>query len=85
MLKKLRWVIADDKRIPNFAVLFNDTIETMLNNPPTTVKQLLSLPEFRRNKTNIRGYENIVLEILKEYREVTNKVKEIPSLFDLVR
>lgn len=69
MLKKLRWVIADDKRIPIMAVLHNNTIETMLNNPPITVEQLLSLPEFRRNRTNIRGYENIVLKILNEYRK----------------
>ncbi len=69
MLKKLRWVIADDKRIPNFAVLFNDTIENLLNDPPKTVEQLLSLPEFMRNRTNIRGYEDIVLKILKEYRD----------------
>lgn len=73
MFVNLRWVIARDKRVPNFAVLFNDTIESILNNPPTTVEQLLSLPEFRRNRTNIRGYENIVLQILKEYREVINK------------
>jgi hypothetical protein len=69
MFTKLRWIIADDKRIPNFAVLFVETIKAMLNNPPTTTGQLLSLPEFRRNKTNIRGYENIILKILKEYRE----------------
>jgi hypothetical protein len=73
MLRKLRWVIADDKRIPIMAILHNDTIEAMLNNPPITVEQLLALPEFRRNRTNIRGYENIVLKILKEYREVIGK------------
>jgi len=73
MLKKLRWVIADDKRIPIMAILHNRTIEAMLNNPPITAEQLLSLPEFRRNRTNIRGYENIVLKILKEYREVIGK------------
>jgi len=73
MLKKLRWVIADDKRIPVMAILHNSTIEAMLNNPPITVEQLLSLPEFRRNRTNIRGYENIVLKILTEYREVIGK------------
>ena len=73
MFTKLRWIIADDKRIPNFAVLFADTIKAMLNDPPTNVEQLLSLPEFRRNRTNIRSYENIVLEILKEYREVIGK------------
>jgi len=81
MLKKLRWVIADDRRVPNFAVLFNDTIENMLNDPPKTVEQLLSLPEFMRNRTNIRGYEDIVVEILKEYRKSTNK-KNQKILFD---
>jgi ribonuclease D len=79
MLKKLRWVIADDKRIPVQAILFNDTIEAMLNDPPTTVEQLLSLLELRRNRTNIRGYENIVLRILKECREVIGKNKETPK------
>lgn len=73
MLKKLRWVIADDKRVPVMAILHNSTINAMLNDPPTTVDELLSLPEFRRNRTNIRGYENIVLEILKEYRAVIGK------------
>jgi superfamily I DNA and/or RNA helicase/uncharacterized CHY-type Zn-finger protein len=72
-LKKLRWVIADDKRIPIMAILHNKTIEAMLNDSPMAVDQLLSLPEFRRNRTNIRGYENIVLQILKEYRGIINK------------
>jgi len=80
---KLRWIIADDKRIPNFAVLFAETIKAMLNDLPTNVDQVLSLPEFRRNRTNIRGYENIVLEILKEYRKVIGKDKEtLKTLFD---
>jgi len=70
MLKKLRWVIADDKRIPIMAILHNRTIEAVLDDSPTTVEQLLALPEFKRNRTNIRGYENIVLEILKEYRGI---------------
>jgi phosphatidylserine/phosphatidylglycerophosphate/cardiolipin synthase-like enzyme len=83
MFVKLRWVIADDKRVPNFAVLFNDTIESILNNPPTNVEQLLSLPEFRRNRTNIRGYEDIVLQILKEYREAIDENKGTrKTLFD---
>ena len=69
MLKKLRWVIADDKRIPIMAILHNVTIEAMLSDPPTTVDELLTLAEFRRNRTNIRGYESVVLEILKEYRK----------------
>ncbi len=83
MFTKLRWIIADDKRIPNFAVLFAKTIKVILDDPPTTFEQLLSLPEFRRNKTNIRGYENIVLKILKEYREVISNNKGTrKSLFD---
>jgi len=69
MFKKLRWVIADDKRIPIMAILHNRTIEAMLSDPPTTVDELLTIREFRRNRSNIRGYENIVLGILKEYRE----------------
>jgi superfamily I DNA and/or RNA helicase len=73
---KLRWVMADDKRFPNFAVLFNETIEAMLNDPPATVEQLLSLPEFAKNKTNVRGYEKIILQILKEYRETISAGKQ---------
>jgi superfamily I DNA and/or RNA helicase len=76
MLKKLRWPIVGDKRLPYQAVLFSETIEALLNDPPTTVEQLLSLPEFRRNRTNIRGYENIALKILREYTEVIGKDKE---------
>lgn len=79
MFTKLRWIIADDHRIPNFAVLFNDTIKAMLNDPPTTVEQILSLAELRRNRANIRGYENIVLNILKEYREVVGKNEKDPE------
>lgn len=75
MFRKLRWIIADDKRIPIMAILHNRTIEAMLNDPPTNVEQFLSLPEFRRNRTNIRGYENIALEILKEYRGIISKNK----------
>ena len=73
MLTKLRWVIADDKRIPVFAVLFRKTLESMLSNPPRTLEELISLPEFRRNRSNIGGYENIVLEILKEYAAIAAK------------
>lgn len=69
MLKKLRWVVADDKRIPIMAIFHNRTIEAMLNDPPTTIEELLSLPEFKRNRTNVKGYENIILKILEEYRE----------------
>ena len=83
MFTKLRWIIADDKRIPNFAVLFAKTIKAILDDPPTTFEQLLSLPEFKRNRSNIKGYENIVLKILKEYREMLGKDQETQrNLFD---
>ena len=75
VLRKLRWVIADDKRIPNFAVLYNKTIESMLDSPPSTLEELLSLPEFKRNRTNIRGYEEIVLDIMKEYTDLLNRLQ----------
>jgi len=74
MFTKLRWVIADDKRIPNFAILFVKTIREMLNNPPTSIRELMALPEFTRNRSNIRGYEGIVLEILKEYIETIDRL-----------
>ena len=79
MFTKLRWIIADDKRIPNFAVLFRETIKAMLNDPPKSVEQLLSLPEFTKNRTNIRGYEKTVLDILKEYRDVIGNGKRDPE------
>jgi len=75
MLKKLRWVIADDKRIPIMAILHNRTIDAVLDNPPTTVEQLLALPEFKRNRTNVKGYEHIILNILKEYSQTVSKNK----------
>jgi len=70
MFTKLRWVIADDKRIPNFAVLFGKTVAAMLETAPETVEDLLELPEFHRNRSNVRGYESIILEILSEYRRL---------------
>jgi len=76
VLRKLRWVIADDKRIPNFAVLYNKTIESMLDSPPSTLEELLSLPEFKRNRSNIKGYEPVILEILHEFMELITKLKK---------
>ncbi len=66
MLRKLRWVIASDKRIPQFAVLYNKTIDSLLRNPPSSEQELLALSEFQRNPTNIAGYEEVVLAIAKE-------------------
>ena len=70
MFTKLRWVIADDKRIPYFAVLYNKTIRSLINNPPKNIEDLLLLPEFIRIRSNIEGYEKIILDILKEYTEI---------------
>lgn len=66
MLRKLRWVIASDKRIPQFAVLYRATIDSLLNDPPRTKQELLVLSEFQRNPTNISGYEDVVLAIVRE-------------------
>jgi superfamily I DNA and/or RNA helicase len=70
MFTKLRWVIADDKRIPYFAVLYNKTIRSLINSPPKNIEELLLLPEFIRSRSNIGGYEKIILDILKEYTEI---------------
>lgn len=81
MLKKLRWIIADDKRIPIMAILYNNTIEAMLDNPAIGIKQILLLPEFKRNRSNIRGYENIITNIMHEYREAIGKCRIQGRLF----
>jgi hypothetical protein len=52
------------------------TIKEMLKNPPTNVRKLLMLPEFARNRSNIRGYEEIMLQILREYERV---ITNLPS------
>jgi hypothetical protein len=66
MLRKLRWVIASDKRIPQFAVLYNSTVDSLLRNPPSSKQELLALSEFQRNPTNITGYEDVLLTIARE-------------------
>jgi superfamily I DNA and/or RNA helicase len=70
MLKKLRWVIATDKRVPVFSVLYNSTIDDLLMNPPNNEEQLLSMEEFRVKRSNIMGYEGIVIDLLGEYKEL---------------
>jgi hypothetical protein len=73
MLRKLRWVIASDKRIPQFAVLYNKTMDSLLRNPPSSKQELLALDEFQRNPTNITGYEEVVLAIAKEASLATKR------------
>jgi len=63
-LKKLRWIIAEDKGLPVQATLWNQTIDWLIEFRPTNIKQLYSCEEFRRNKTNIAGYEDVVLYIV---------------------
>jgi hypothetical protein len=72
MLKKLRWVIATDKQVPMFATLHNSTIEALLQHPPKNEEELLSLKEFRIKRSNIMGYESIVVDLLNEFRGLLN-------------
>jgi hypothetical protein len=73
MLRKLRWVIASDKRIPQFAVLYNSTMDTLLRNAPSSKQQLLALSEFQRNPSNIAGYEDVLLAIVREAAQATRR------------
>ncbi len=62
--KKLRWIIAEDKGLPVQATLWGRTIEWLIEFRPKDLTQLYSCEEFRRNKTNIAGYEEVVLQIV---------------------
>ncbi len=62
---KLRWVIAEDKGLPMHATLWNRTIEWLLKDKPKTMSRLYSCEEFKKNQTNVSGYENVILSILK--------------------
>jgi hypothetical protein len=64
LLKKLRWIIAEDKGLPVQATLWNRTIDWLINSRPEDLIRLYSCEEFIRNKTNIAGYEDIVLQIV---------------------
>lgn len=77
--KKLRPIISNDKRVPWHATLYNDTIEKLLNNPPITKEDLLRLPEFARNPTNIRGYEDVILALLEQYKTKINEIHSTTS------
>jgi len=64
ILRKLRWVIAEDKGLPYFSTLWNQTIEWLIAERPSDLYHLHSCNEFQKNKTNISGYEDIVLKII---------------------
>jgi hypothetical protein len=64
VLRKLRWVIAEDKGLPYFSTLWNETIEWIIEQKPEDIEQLFRCKEFKKNKTNISGYEEILLEIV---------------------
>jgi len=64
LFKKLRWIIAVDKALPVYATLWNRTIDWLLEFRPKDLTQLHSCEEFKRKKTNISGYEEIVLQIV---------------------
>ena len=64
ILKKLRWIIAEDKGLPVKATLWNRTINWLIEFRPTNINQLYSCEEFKRNRTNIAGYENVVLHVI---------------------
>ena len=64
LFKKLRWIIAEDKALPVYATLWGRTIDWLIEFRPKDLTQLYSCEEFRRNKANIAGYEEIVLKIV---------------------
>jgi hypothetical protein len=64
LFKKLRWIIAEDKGLPVQATLWGRTIDWLISVRPKDFLQLYSCEEFKRNKTNIAGYEDVVLQIV---------------------
>ena len=64
LLKKLRWIIAEDKGLPVQATLWSRTIDWLIKSKPKNIVQLYSCEEFKRNKTNIAGYEEVVFQIV---------------------
>ena len=64
LFKKLRWIIAEDKGLPVQATLWGRTIDWLISVRPKDFLQLYSCEEFKRNKTNIAGYEGVVFQIV---------------------
>ena len=89
-LKYLRWIIAEDKGLPRQSTLWNRTIDWIILERPENRESLLNCEEFQRNRSNIAGYEDVILRLLKmiELKEPTCKKDFIysgqSSLFDKI-
>lgn len=68
--KKLRWTIAEQRHIPQYAVLYNQTIDEMLNNPPQTEEALYDLLEEcgEKHLKNLSPFLDEILSILQRYK-----------------
>lgn len=69
VLKKLRWVIAEDKGLPRHSTLYNRTIDWLIKERPKTRESLLDCEEFRKNRSNISGYEDFVVTLMTMMEE----------------
>lgn len=68
-LKKLRWVIAQDKGLPLQSTLWNRTIDWLIMVSPKNRKSLLECEEFKRNRSNITGYEDFIVTLMTMMKE----------------
>ena len=70
-LKHLRWKIASQRHIPQYAVLYNQTIEEMLNNPPQTEEALYELLQDNGEKQmkHLNQFLDEILSIVQRYRQ----------------
>lgn len=69
VLKKLRWVIAEDKGLPRHSTLWNRTIDWLIMMSPKNRKSLLECEEFKRNRSNITGYEDFIVTLMTMMKE----------------
>jgi hypothetical protein len=69
-LKKLRWKIASQRHIPQYAVLYNQTIEEMLNNPSQTEEELYDLLQEcgEKQMKHLRPFLDEILGIIRRYK-----------------
>lgn len=68
-LKKLRWVIAQDKGLPLQSTLWNRTIDWLIMVRPKNKESLLECEEFKRNRSNITGYEDCIVTLMTMMKE----------------
>lgn len=59
MLKKLRWVIADAKRISYMAILHNSTIEAMVNNPLFLLNNFCHCPNSEETEPTLEAMKTL--------------------------